>query len=204
MRQLPNTTGSISDSEIPGETGDSTTPFAREGYQNIIEKANTIPFTKVFKMYGIKADEMNKKIICPFKSHKGGRENSASFLYYPDTNTYHCFGCKQGRTPVDFVMLMDRCHKNKAAQKLLDNFSSDVDDDLILSKESFSERMEIMMEFANVVRDFHLSFSDDKSFKFIEENCLTYDAINNKHDLNNEALKSAVSTLISFIKKYKL
>jgi len=202
MRNLPNTARSISDGKTSGEVGDFTTPFAGEGYQNIIEQANSVSIKKIFYMYGLRLDENNRKTTCPFKSHKGGRETTASFYFYPDTNTYFCYGCRQGSKPVDFVLNMDRCTKIKAAQKILENFHSDSDDNVILDIEDFSERMEIMMSYSNTVRNFHLNFSDEKSFCFIEENCKVFDKLNNKHDLSNDALRSMISQLIAAINNY--
>lgn len=202
MREISNTTRSISDSQASREAGDFTAAYAGEGYQNIIERANTVPLKKIFKLYGLRLDEMNRKATCPFKSHKGGRESTASFYYYPETNTYCCYGCRQGSSPVDFIINMDRCNKIKAAQKILEHFSSDTDEELILGKEDFSEKLKIMIEYSNAVRNFRINFNDDKSFEFIENNCLIFDTINKRHDLTNEALKLVVSKLTDAINKY--
>ena len=202
MREISNNPRSISGSQAPGSPGDFTSSYAGEGYQDLIQKANTISLKKIFKMYGVRLDEINRKTTCPFRSHKGGHESTASFYYYPDTNTYCCYGCRQGSTSVDFVANMDRCHKSKAAHKILEKFKADVDEDLILHKEDFSEKMSIMMEYADAVRNFRLQFSDDKAFDFIENNCHIYDTINKKHDLTNEALRLVVNQLIQAINNY--
>lgn len=202
MREISNTIRSISDSQASGEIRDFTSSYAGEGYQNIIEKANTVSLKKIFKTYGLRLDEINRKTTCPFKSHKGGRETTASFYYYPDTNSYCCYGCRQGSSPVDFVVHMDGCHKTKAAHKILQNFYSDIDNDLILEKEDFSEKMKIMMDYANAIRNFRLTYSDESSYDFIENNCKIFDTINSKHDLTNEALQLVVSKLVDAISKY--
>jgi hypothetical protein len=202
MCDLSSSNRPISSSEASGEAGSFTAPFAGEGYQNIIEQANSISIKKIFMMYGLRLDENNRKTTCPFKSHKGGRESTASFYYYPDTNTYFCYGCRQGSKPVDFVHYMDKCTKVKAAQKILQNFSSEVEDDFFIDRQNFSERMEIMMQYSNAVRDFHINFNDESSFDFIENNCQIFDKINKKYDLNNEALKSVVQQLIDSITNY--
>lgn len=202
MRQISSTSRSTSGSQASGQDGSLLSTFAGEGYQNILEKANTVPFKKVFRLYGIRIDEVNRKITCPFKSHKGGRESTASFYFYPETNSYCCYGCRQGSSPVDFVANMDRISTGKAAQKILDNFSSDVDEDLILGGDSFSEKIKIMMRYSDAVRDFRLVFSDEKSYDFIEDNCKTFDKINKKFDLSNEALDVVVSKLIKNISEY--
>ncbi len=203
MRQISSTARSISFSETPGQTGDIAAAFAGEGYKGIIDKANSISLLKLFKLYNVRLDESNRKTTCPFKSHKGGRESTASFYYYPQTNTYHCYGCRQGNTPVDFVINMDNCSLTSATNKIIDHFNSDLDENFSYEKEDFEEKMNIMMLYSNEVRNFKINFTDEKSFNFIEENCKIFDKINEKYDLNVESLNSVVYQLIDNIKKYK-
>lgn len=204
MHKLSSTTRPISDGKASGEVGDFADTFAGDGYKNIIEQANSVSIKRIFSMYGLRLDENSRKTTCPFKSHKGGRESTASFYFYANTNTYFCYGCRQGSKPVDFVLNMERCTKIKAAQKILENFHSDCDENIILDIEDFSERMEIMMKYSNAIRNFHLNYSDEKSFSFIEENCKVFDKLNNKHNLNNEALRSMISQLMTAISNYNL
>ena len=86
-----------------------------------IKRANTINLAQVFKYYGVDINEFNKKICCPFKFHK---DNSPSFYYYPETNSFNCFGCKSAGNPVNFVSLIEDINKLEAANKLLNNFDS--------------------------------------------------------------------------------
>lgn len=205
MRELSNTAGSISTIETSGEAGDFTTPSPGKAfYQDLINRANTIPITRIFKYYSLRLDENNKKIICPIPSHKGGRENSASFHYYPQTNTFWCFGCKTGVGCCDLVAAMEGISKAKAAFKILDLFGADVDEDAIYDRENFSEKLEIMIDFSNVVRDFRQNYIDEKSQAFIENICAVYDRLNLRHKtLNNEALRSVVTQLKDEINIYK-
>ena len=202
MRQIQHTNRSYSNSQASGQTGNFTDPYAGEGYENIVEKANSVPLSKIFKYYGIQLDEINRKTTCPFKSHKGGREHTASFYYYSETNTYCCFGCRQGSKPVDFVANMERCDKIKASQKILERFHANIDEEILYNKEDFQEKLQIMMQYSDSVRNFRKQFIDDKSYLFIEENCKVFDTINKKHGLTNEALKLVVNKLIDAINNY--
>lgn len=204
MRQISSTARPLSSSQASGEDRNDTATFAREGYQNIVEQANSISIKKIFAMYGLRLDESSRKTTCPFKSHKGGRESTASFYYYPDTNTYFCYGCRQGSQPTDFVMYMDSCNKVAAAKKILEHFYSDAEDICQIDRQDFSEKMEIMLQYSSAVRSFHLNHTDEKSFFFIEEVCKAFDTINKKHDLSNDALKSVVSQLTDTINNYKI
>ncbi len=196
MRSISNTNRSNSNGETSGETGDIAAAFTgKDFYQELISKANTVPLSKVFKYYHIQLDAHNTKTICPLKSHSGGRERTPSFKYYPDTNSFHCFGCKAGSRPCDFVMSMDGISRVKAAFKVLDLFGSDVDEDQIIDRQNLSERLEIMMDFSNAVREFIILNTDSKSLNFIEGLCSIYDDMNVKHKLNNEALRRVINQL---------
>jgi hypothetical protein len=204
MRHLQNSTGSISGSETSGEAGDFAAPFARKNnYIDLTDRANSVPLSKVFKYYGLRLDESNRKIACPFKSHKGGRETTPSFKFYFDTNSYCCYGCRIGSRGCDFVAEMDRITKSAAASKILKIFSSDVDDDNVFDRQNFSEKLETMMEFSNIVREFLQANTDQKALIFIEQICLVYDDLNFKHkNLNNEALREITDQLKEHISDY--
>lgn len=203
MRNISSTTRSVSSSETQGEAGDFTAPIAgKEFYKDLIDRANTVPLVRIFKHYGLRIDDKNVKIICPFKSHKGGRENTASFQYYPDTKTFWCHGCKTGVRSCDFVATIDNTTKTKAAFKILDLFSADADDDVIIDKQDFSERLEMMIEFSNTIREFRKSNTGAHAHAFIENICMVYDTMNLRHDLNNDALRSVVAQLKEEIISY--
>jgi hypothetical protein len=205
MRQLSNSTRSISDSQISRADGDITEAFTgKRFYKELITKANTVPLERLFKHYGLHIDSNNKKAVCPFPSHNGGRERTPSFWYYPNTNTFWCFGCKTGITCCDFVAAMDKSNKVKAGYKILDLFSSDVDDDrIILDTNDFNKRLDILMNFSSTVRSFRKNYADYKSQIFIEDICMVFDTINIKHNLNNEALYSVFLQLKDRIDAYE-
>ncbi len=203
MRPISSSNRPNSDSEAHSEAGGFTEPFTgKNEYKDLISKANAVPLTIVFKYYGLRLDECNRKIICPFKSHNGGRENSASFNFYPQTNTFWCFGCKTGPGAVDFVSEIEEIGKIQAANKILDIFSSDIDEDNILDRENYSLKLEIMLEFSSIVRDFRAKYNSSKSFSYIENICSVFDSLNLKHNLNNDALKHVVSKLKEQILSY--
>jgi hypothetical protein len=206
MRTIQNSTGPISNSETPGEAGDFTASFTgKDYYHDLINRANTVPLVKLFKHYGLHLDDNNRRIICPFSSHQGGRESSGSFYFYPQTNTFWCFGCKTGVAPCDLVAGLDGCSKVKAAMKILESFGADTDDDNIFDRELFTKKLEIMMEFSTAVRDFSQSNTDQKARSFIEYICSVYDDLNMKHkDFSNEALRRVVDELKEEISSYNV
>ncbi len=204
MCPLPNTSRPTSDSATPGETGSSAASFGgKDYYQELIGKANSVPIIKLFRHYGIKIDSYNKKTSCPFKSHKGGRERTPSFYFYPDTNSFNCYGCSTGGRCCELVMHMERCTKVQAAYKILQLFGADVDDDNIYDPEDLAERLKIMMDFSNAVREFYQTYPGEEAGVYVEQACKKLDTLQLKKRLNNEALNRTVEQLKEYITAYK-
>jgi DNA primase len=51
--------------------------------------------------------------VCPF--HK---EDTPSFAIYPETNTYHCFGCGESGDVISFYMKLNNVDFTKALEEL--------------------------------------------------------------------------------------
>jgi DNA primase len=207
MRKISSETGPTSFGEAPREIRDLANSFTGNDttYKDVVYQANSVPLAKVLNSYGLRIDERsyyNQKIICPFKSHKNGRESTPSFMFYPQTNTFTCFGCGAGSRACDFVSKMDRSNKFTAAHKILGLFSSSVDDSPI-ERIDFSEKITILLDFSNTVREFHQFHKDEESFKFIEMICEVYDDFHIKHEVNNKSLLSIVSKLKERINSYR-
>lgn len=54
-------------------------------------------------------------IKCPLPMHK---DKTASCMLYQKNNTWHCHGCHQGWSQLDFIMLMTGCSLPDAIKKL--------------------------------------------------------------------------------------
>jgi DNA primase len=202
MRKLPSTTGSDGYSQVSGEVGYAETSPGKAFFQDLIQKANSVPITLLFKHFKVVLSEYSPKTTCPFKSHKGGRERSPSFWYYAETNTYCCFGCRNGSRPVDFVAAMQGLTRSQAAYWILERFGSELDEGFIFDGPDYTERLNIMMDFANTVRNFRQSYVDPESTDFIEGLCAIYDSLNLKHNLENPALLRVVEQLKEKITSY--
>lgn len=169
--------------------------FNETEFSKKIKKANSISLEVLFNYYNIYWQ--SKKIKCPLPKHKGGKENTPSFQYYPDTNTYYCFGCKSGNKPCDFISSIENISKIEAANKIL---SLSGTSSIIYNEENninFSERLELSLDLSNKIREFYKKHTDKKSILFIEEVCKTYDLMNEKYKnkLNNESFKSLIDKL---------
>lgn len=196
MRVLSNTARPSSNSQILMQDRDFTASFTgQEAYQEIIEKANSLALPKAFKYYGVHIDQYHRKCTCPFQKHKGGRESSASFYYYPETNTFWCFGCKTGTTTVDFVANLENLTKVQAAFKALNLFADGTETSNLISKhkENYQEKTELMFNFAEAVRK-KIS-NNTHLLPQIEEICASFDKMNNKYELDVDALKFLINKI---------
>jgi DNA primase len=207
MRTISNTFGPISYGETSGEDRNSPDAIKRQKFEDMIKKANTVPLIRVFAHYKIRVDTIYSTIVCPFKSHKGGRENSASFVFYPETNSFYCFGCKVGGPfahGCEFIAQMEGLSRVKAAYKILTLFKSSLNEDMeVAEAENLTEKLEVMSVFSDAVREFHQNHFDEKSYEYIERVCAVYDTLNAKRKLDNEALRRLGEELILEIKSYK-
>ena len=209
MYELPSNTGSVGGGEVAGKDRDlAETSAGKNVYKDIIRRADSIPLITMFSYYGIRLDKYNRKTTCPFKSHKGGREKSASFYYYPETNSFRCYGCNTGNPgahSTDFVAAMDGLRKINAAYKIIGLFGSDIDDSQgFVDRESFSEQIEIMLDFSTSVREFRSLYYDEKSHLFIENMCQIYDAMCAKRNNNNKSLQEISSIIKNMINRYQI
>ena len=93
MHDLSNITGPIDYGEESGEIGDTSTSPKKPG-QELIRRSNAVPIIQIFKMYKVRLDQFNRRTTCPFKHHKNGKESTPSFWYYPDTNSFNCYGSR--------------------------------------------------------------------------------------------------------------
>jgi CHC2 zinc finger len=203
MHDLSSTDGSISDGSTSGEARNITAPVAgKTDDKTIIQRANAVPIILIFNHYGLKPTQYNPKITCPFTNHKGGRERTPSLKYYADTNSFSCYGCGVAGGCVTLVEAMDKSNKLKAASKILRLFNSQVDEDLLLDVDSSADRLQMMADFSNIIREFRHNNLGNHAFLFIEHCCWVYDESNRKHKYDNEALRHLIESLTKIIEQY--
>lgn len=199
MHSLSNTDRSNSRGNLQGEGWDAqpaygTMPINKEQ----IKQANSIPIISVLGVYGIKINQYTKHIMCPFKQrHKDGQDKSPSFTIYPHTNSFWCFGCKTGSTPIDFVMNKRNISFHDAVIEILQILSNEINiDNTGSSTIDFNQRLDILVKFSSFIRS-KISSSNPLDLEFIENICATFDEFNRKYNKNmtNDALQSIVDIL---------
>ena len=76
-----------------------------------------LPITNILLSYGVEVKKQNKA-LCPLHNEK-----SPSFTIYPNTNSWHCFGCGAGGSGIDFVMAYCGLDSLEAAKKIDTDFN---------------------------------------------------------------------------------
>lgn len=211
MCTLPDTDRSNSPSQISEQDRDAANAYeGSDYYEGIINQADTVPLLKVFKFYGIHCNPQHHTIRCPFKKHKGGLENTGSFKYYHETNSFRCFGCGTGSPlshSVHFVSVMDNLSRIDAAYKVLEVFRDDVGNiGSIITQNDISEHLEILIEFSNAVREFRQRRGQIHAHtnEYAEGACQKLDEIMLKREtLDNQALRRIVEMLKEYLEMYE-
>lgn len=160
--------------------------------QQSIDKANTASLLDILYAYKLKIDNLNHKICCPFPFHKNGQERSASFWYYPDTNSFFCYGCKSGGTSVDFVAVYEDITRYQASLLINNEY---VTDDSIISEKSINYS-KIYLGFSHSIREFIISHvGSTKALAHAEQMCIAFDTLRHKYILDPDGLEMLVAKL---------
>lgn len=200
MHSLSNFTGSNSSSRVSSPSGSSQADVERKQRLNaLIQQADTVPLITLFRHYGIRFDSYTNKLICPFTKHKNGQESTPSFRFYPDNNSFWCFGCQTGRSSTDFVANMEGISRPQAARRILELYASEVSEDLVaIQQPNYSERLGILMDFANHIREQLQANKDDPTMvTYLEGITEVFDKMNQEYALSNSSLRVLADKLKS-------
>lgn len=193
MQPLQHTAGPDSDSHKQSDDWDF-----KSTYKEQVKKANAVPITFILKSYGLKLEQHTKSLPCPFaKRHKNGQDRSPSFNIYVNTNSFWCFGCKTGNSCVDFVSNMDNIKYWEAAEKILSIYNGDISLLEINNNNDYFQRLELLIEFANYIREIMINTTNEDTILFLEEVCAALDSLNSKYknNMDNDTLLSILDRL---------
>jgi DNA primase len=85
-----------------------------------------ITIVDLLKKYNLLLQEMGSRyrICCPFHD-----DSNPSLVVYPETNSWYCFTCGFGGSPVKFMMYFEKLSYDDACNKLgMNNFDIDVEE----------------------------------------------------------------------------
>lgn len=203
MQSLHDKSGSDGESTPSGKGGGFTDPSGRKvDLRSIVAQANTIPLTTILASYGQRVDEYNRRIRCPF--HKGGGERTPSFWVYPDTNTFHCFGCKVSGRPVEYVGIAESMNKLEAAFHIIEKWGCHINSANVVIEQRNSYSEKALLEFSDYIRNFiRKNEASPEALQYVENLCYSFDKMNQKYDLNNEGLSALIDKIKSRLEIYK-
>lgn len=155
--------------------------------------AASIDLKFLFNIYSLDLNEYNRNICCPFSFHA---DDSPSFYYYPETNSFFCFGCQIGGGPIELLSNLMEIAKEEAITKLIEYRNADQNLIKININDNLIERQNLLLKFSTYIRQRICSANGDSEIENIEHNTFIFDQIYNSHKLSNKAL----SVLIDKIK----
>ncbi len=74
----------------------------------LLERAKTVPIEQLYEGT-LRNSGFRLSGLCPFHD-----ERTPSFYIFPETNTYHCFGCSAHGDSISFYMKLNSCDFNQA------------------------------------------------------------------------------------------
>ncbi len=167
--------------------------------RDAIDKANSIKLFELLQSYDVNVGYRNNT-YCPFPFHKNGNERSASFNFYPNTNSFYCWGCKTGGRAVDFISRYKSISRYDAALEIINEYS--VGD--VSNIERVNNYYPVYAEFSNLIREFIIEHSEEpKALEHAEYICSALDSIRSKHYLDINALNMVLTKLRKKLADYE-
>lgn len=77
----------------------------------------SLEILETLRKYNITLEQTGTRYraCCPLPGHS---DNTPSFVVYPETNSYYCFGCSRGGGPIQFIMQFEGISKEKVMERL--------------------------------------------------------------------------------------
>lgn len=203
MQSLSDNPGSESSGLVPGENGDpgrAKGDLRRIATNAFVAHVNAIPLRIVMARYGYHINEQEKKTICPF--HSKGRERSASFFWYTNTNTFFCWGCKRSGDVIGFVAQHDNISRIEAAESIMTYHGQETGMSLDV-KNSIRENLKPIMEFSDAIRLFHQKYQwDQDAMVYVEKLLFSFDKLREKHHLVDDKLDAFIAKILARLDNY--
>lgn len=188
MHKISSSTGFNGFGETSWDSGDITDPASKFTIKHV---ANSFPILDILKLYNINIIK-NNKIQCPFPDHSGGREKTPSLVIYPNTNTFHCYGCNAGSTSSDFVAKMDGISVEDAAHKIISIYSDSIDYN-VDNLEFGPNVNELYFKFSDYIYNFiNENNKNIDAIKYAEDLCSIFDKICDKHKLDGNGIENLI------------
>lgn len=201
MQKLSDNTGSNIHSNTQNAGWDIGTND-KDAIKDKIARANSASLLELFARYEIPIDGYaSKKCCCPLPDHN---DNSPSFFFKTENQTFYCYGCGRGGKAVRLVSLMENVSLEEAADKIIEGYETNPD---VVSNNGreFRERKAIVLGFSSIIRAFLQENSDDvNAIAYADKIAKGFDTLTEKHEIQNDGLKKVVEKLKMKLGEYKI
>jgi DNA primase len=201
MQKLPDNSRSNSISN-PQNAGWNIGADDKDALKDLIARANSANLLEIFTRYDIPIDGYGgKKCCCPLPNHD---DNSPSFYYYTDTNSFFCFGCKMAGRAVRFVSLMENVSNEEAADKIIQGYETNPN---VVSNNGreHREKQKLMLEFSSIIRSFLQSNRDDpQALEYADRIAKGFDTITGRNEIQNDGIRKVIDKLKDKLGEYKV
>lgn len=169
----------------------------------ICENISIIDIIEGYGLKYINESENRFKMLCPFH-----QEKTPSLKIFKETNSFYCFGCGEGSSVIDFIMMFEKISFSDVIERYKKNTNIDSSEHLLkklndkffgsnynLEKDLIYKKYRLGIE----LREFLKSHKDKQSFV---DNCL-YEIdrdFNSNSDLNQERLEYLYDEMILKVK----
>ena len=154
--------------------------MAKQIPDEFLEQLRAIPIEEVASLYF----DLNQMGAILQTSCTHGGDNDPSLTFFPQTNTFYCFGCGAGKRPktegsdvISFVMWMDKCKFTEAVAKLADLKGLKVPLQGLSAEDKRKQEMMIQAVGQNRLYWQHLQ-TEERALKYLHERGIDEEQIN--------------------------
>lgn len=134
------------------------------------------------------------KIKCKFPHHKGGNERTASLYIYEESNSFYCFGCNVGGSPIDFVSNMESLSVDDSVDYIISNLNTELSNIKESKNKSYDIKTFVLLSsLSNRIKKLNHIYIDHAYYGQLQEITRSLDEILNKNHLSDDAIKFVAS-----------
>lgn len=184
--------------------------FEQEGFiETLLDKTSILDILDKYRIEYMecRTGSFTHRGKCPFPLHADGDERTASFFISEDNSSFHCFGCNNGGSTIDFIKIYTGKPYYEAIKWLSEKSNITESDDSVIRRNRDPEKMILthVMRSGIAIRD-HLALlrgtdKYDKWCKWADKRFAKLDTYLEQPDENWADAKKYYDKIMNFINK---